>query len=228
MKCEGYRDKLVDALAGGEGALGGELAGHLRACAECKKFHEAQVHLFEAIDSGVRAMVNETVPASLLPGVRARMGERAFTRHAWIPGWSFAAVITAVAILATGVGYHWRQPERHPDSSERVPVATQRISNPGTPAEAAVIPITPSPNPRHRRVGLATAAALPAEPMPEVIVLAEERQAFDRFVSALPRGSNVAVALAHAAPAAPGTAVEIALLEIGDMEVKPLKPTPRD
>jgi len=35
--------------------------------AECKKFYESQVHLsLGAIDSGVRAVVNETVPASIV------------------------------------------------------------------------------------------------------------------------------------------------------------------
>jgi hypothetical protein len=228
MSCEGYRDKLIDALASGASVLGGELAAHLRACAECKKFHEAQAHLFGAIDSGLLAMVNETVPASLLPRVRAGLDEQGATRRARIPAWSFAAVIAAVAIVAVGGGYHWRHPERRPDSSRSGPIATQRIANPAPLAQAAGIPVTSSPNPKHRRGSPATTLSLATEPMPEVIVLAEERQAFDRFVSALPRQSNVAVALAHAAPAGPDTGAEIALLEIGDLEVKSLEATPRN
>ena len=228
MNCEGYRDRLIDGLARGGSPLDGEVAGHLRACAECNRFYEAQVHLFGAIDAGVSAMVNKTVPASLLPGVRARLDEQGATRRTWIPAWTFAAVIAAVAIVAVGGGYLWRQPERRPDSSRSGAIATQRIANPAPLVQAAGMPVTSSPIPKRRRASPATTASLATEPMPEVIVLAEERQAFDRFVSALPRRSNVAVALAHAAPAAADTGVEIALLEIGDLEVESLEATPRN
>ena len=228
MSCEGYRDKLVEGLASGASSLDGDMAGHLRTCVECKRFYEAQVHLFGAIDAGVQAMVNEAVPVSLLLGMRARLDEQGATRRAWIPAWTFGAVIAAVAIVAVGGGYVWLQPERRPDSSRSVPAATKRIANPAPLTQAAEIPVTSSPNPKHRRASPVTTSSLGAETMPEVIVLAEERQAFDRFVSALPRQSNVAVALAHAAPAAPDTGVEIALLEIGDLEVKSLEATPRN
>ena len=228
MSCEGYRDRLIHGLASGASSLDGEVAGHLQTCAECRKFYEAQVHLFGAIDAGVRTMVNETVPASLLPGMRARLDEQGATQRAWIPAWTFAAVIAAVAIVAVGGGYLWLQPERGPDSSRNGPVATQRIANLARPAQGIAITAPRSPTPKHRRTIPATTSSFATEPIPEVIVLAEERQAFDRFVSALPRQSNVAVALAHAAPATPDTGVEIALLEIGDLEVKSLEATPRN
>lgn len=91
MSCEEYRDKLIDGLASGANSLDGEMAGHLRTCARCKKFYEAQVHLFGAIDTGVRVIVNETVPASLLPGVRARVAE------ASVPPWALRFYLKPLA-----------------------------------------------------------------------------------------------------------------------------------
>jgi len=74
----------------------------------------------------------------------------------------------------------------------------------------------------------ATSAVLspaPAEPVPEVIVLAEERQAFAKLVAELPKEKEVALALTRPAPAVPDVPVEIALLMIGIVEVKPLEVT---
>jgi hypothetical protein len=62
----------------------------------------------------------------------------------------------------------------------------------------------------------------------EVIVLAEEREAFAKFVAAIPSNENVAVALSRPAPSVPGAPVEIALLQVSSMKVDPLEGTPRD
>jgi hypothetical protein len=102
MNCEGYRDKLIDALASGESVSGGEVVAHLRVCAECKKFYETQVRLFGAIDSGVRAVVNESVPASLLPRVRARMKEVQMAGTNWKLSWNVVAVAGVVVLAALG------------------------------------------------------------------------------------------------------------------------------
>jgi len=103
MSCEGYRGKLIDALASGERSLAGDAAAHLRTCAECMSFYEAQVHLFRAIDSGVRAMVNEVMPASLLPRVRARVGEIGVPRRVgsgyWVPICAALAFVILLGIF---------------------------------------------------------------------------------------------------------------------------------
>jgi len=99
MSCEGYRDKLIDALASGESSPAGDILAHLRACGECKKFYESQVHLFGTIDSGVRAMVNETVPVSLLPRLRARVADADVLIGVWRIYLKPLAATTAIALL---------------------------------------------------------------------------------------------------------------------------------
>lgn len=226
MNCEVYQDRLVDALAGREGALHGELAGHLRACAECRKFYETQVHLFGAIDSGVRAMVNMPVPPSLLQGVRARVAEAGIPRPLWGLTWGLASV-AIVAVLVGGVGFWRRGPENTGSVRDRSAVGTQRVQG-----AAGVTPMQPriaAAAPRHKRAEVKVVTA-PRESVqaPEVLVLPEERAAFARFVADLPEAGDAAVAFTRPATDAKDEAVEIALLQIDELEVKPLESSNRD
>jgi hypothetical protein len=54
----------------------------------------------------------------------------------------------------------------------------------------------------------------------------EERQAFARFVAELPDEREVALALTRPASALEDVPVEIALLQIESLELKPLEGTP--
>ena len=127
MSCEAYRDKLIAALAGGESLPAEDVALHLRSCAECAEFYETQVHLFGAIDAGVRAMVNEAVPASLLPRVRARVAEADVPRRAWRFYVKPLAAAMAIAVVSLGVFLVRRE---------------------NAPARVAVVPSVESPTPK--------------------------------------------------------------------------------
>lgn len=123
MSCEGYRDKLVAALANGESSLDGDVTLHLGGCIECKKFYETQVHLFGAIDSGVRTMVNEAVPASLLPHVRALVAEAGRPRRPLGLYWVPAGVALAFVFL---LGAFLMRPKNTP---VRVAVGSAAVSH---------------------------------------------------------------------------------------------------
>jgi hypothetical protein len=223
MNCEGYRNKLVDALAGEERALDGELAAHLRACAECKRFYEAQVHLFGAIDSGVRAMVNETVPASLLPDVRARIEEVRTPRLVWRPAWSVVAI--AAMILVVSLGFVRRRGPLRDAGLIKAPtgvaIRTETVPFATTPRKAVSMDANPRRGPGNKTE---TRIDRPSE-VPEVIVLAEEREAFVRLVAKIPVDPRKAVALTRPAPLQQDLPVEIALLQIEKLKVKLLEPT---
>ena len=220
MKCEGYRDKLVDALASGVGALGGELAAHLRECAECKKFYEAQVHLFGAIDLGVRAMVNEAVPSSLLPRVRAQMEEAHWPQFVWRPGWSIIA--TAMVIGAVSVAIvPWHKPAHYTVITNVLTDVPMTMETPAVAPREMVHAVAKA------KRGPSHATTAPKEPvagLPEVIVLAEEREAFARFVAKVPEEPLKAVAFTRPAPAQQDLPVEIALLQIESLRMKLLEP----
>jgi hypothetical protein len=59
---------------------------------------------------------------------------------------------------------------------------------------------------------------------PEVIVLAEEREAFAKFVAEVPEQPQVVVGLTHPAPDTLDAPIEIALLHIDRLEVNLLNP----
>jgi len=221
MSCEGYRDKLIDGLASGESLLDGDVAGHLRTCAECKRFYEAQVHLFGAIDSGVRVMVNEEVPMSLLPRVRRLVAENGAPRRSWNFGWGFAAV-AAAAVVVMSVGLLRRSPETTGRVAGRGPAVSQGREE--SARVAPVLPLTAAAAPKHHAME-AKRVTVPedGESRPQVIVLAEERAAFARFVTDLPEEKDVAVALTRRASDGKDEAVETALLKIDELDVKPLE-----
>jgi hypothetical protein len=214
---------MVDALAGGEGAVHGELAAHLRACAGCKKVYEAQVHLFGAIDSGVRAMVNETAPASLLPRVRARMEETRAPRLVWRSAWSVVAI--AAMILVISLGFVRRSRPLRDAGLTKAPtgvaIRTETVPFAATPREAA----STAANPRRRPGNKMETRINRPSGVPEVTVLAEEHQAFVRFVARIPADPQKAVALTRPAPPQQDLPVEIALLQIEKLKVKLLEPT---
>jgi hypothetical protein len=223
MSCEGYRNKLVDALASGESSLAGDVAGHLRACVECKKVYETQVHLFGAIDSGLRAMVNEAVPASLLPRVRARMEATRAPSLVWRPAWSVVAI--AALILVVSLSFVRRSKPLRDAGLTKAPadvgIRTETVPFTATPREAAPTAVN-----SRRRPGNKTETRIdrPSE-VPEVIVLAEEREAFAQFVARIPVDPQKAVALTRPAPPQQDLPVEIALLQIEKLNVKLLEPT---
>ena len=224
MNCEGYRDKLIATLASGESSAAEDVALHLRGCAECKEFYETQVHLFGAIDTGLRVMLNGAMPASLLPRVRARVAETEMPRRTWGVGWGFAAV--AAAVLLIGIGLLKRGPESMSKLSGGPSVVGPGVHGVKSATQAQSQSSTAGPR---RYVALTKAARVPEENTngAEVIVLAEERAAFVRFVTDLPEEKDVAVAFTRPAAEVGDEAVEIALLRIDELEVKPLESSNR-
>jgi anti-sigma factor RsiW len=218
MSCEGYRDKLIAMLASGESAVAGDVAMHLRTCAECKEFYETQVNLFGAIESGVRAMVNEPVPALLLPRVRAQIAETGVRRRMWSVGWGFASVAVA-AVLVVSIGLLKRNPENTSKVAGRSPSVAQGTMG-VTPVQPQVFDTTAKRSSTETKTATVRRQTVKA---PEVMVLAEERVAFVRFVADLPEERDVAVAYTRPATEMKDEAVEIALLQIDELDLKPLE-----
>jgi hypothetical protein len=95
MVCHAIREKLNNTLAAGQAnAMEREAASHLQACGGCRDYYGAQTKLYEAVDSGMRHLVENISPASLLPGVRDRLSAAAPSR-----GWVQALVPSTVVLL---------------------------------------------------------------------------------------------------------------------------------
>jgi hypothetical protein len=223
MNCKVCQEKILESLAGGTEPLASEVASHKNSCVACRGYYDAQQNLFRSIDAGLRSFANQPVPPSLVPGVRARLDEKSTPRRSGYFRWSFAAVV-AVVILTAGIGYVLRRPENHPNSPEVLSVASQSASNPVPATQPPAKSSSIAPRPIAKRVSPEAASTT----VPEVIVLAEERQAFARFVEEIPQEREVAMALTKPAREQVDDPLEIALLQIESLEVKSLEETTRE
>jgi len=227
MNCKQCQVKILNSLAAGAAQLSREAFDHQQTCPVCREFHDAQANLFHSMDASLHAMVNQAIPPSLFPGVRARLSQEQVARRGWISHWSFA-VVTAVAFVAVSVGYVRHRSENHLNSPEVGLVVSQSTGNSLPAAQTPRIPVIALPNRTYKRANPQVPSPATSEATPEVIVLAEERQAFARFVAEIPEEQEVALALTQPAPAPEEVPVQIALLQIDSLELRPLEGTPRE
>jgi hypothetical protein len=220
MNCKQCQQKILESLAAGQDVLAFDAARHQESCEVCREFRRTEQTLFTAIDVSLRSLANQPVPPSLLPSVRTLMDKTPAPNRTHFNSWAVAAV-TAAALLTVNFGYRMRHPANSLRSTVSTSVASRNVDIPQKaphPDQQPQESLIPAPKIGHSAPANSTAT-------PEVIVLAEEREAFAKFVSAVPEEPNIAQALACPTPAASGDAVEIALLQIDELEVKPLEGT---
>ena len=212
ISCEQCRERLSGALAHGERTGSSEMTTHLRGCAGCREFYEGQVRLFAAMDAGLRTMVNEGVPASLLAGVRVRM-EQAPAFGNWRRVWIVPAAVAVLVALVLAIS---QRREGRETAGADVPVVAVR---PAVTERSAAAPEEQEPVMATKlRVAVVKIPAR-TDVVPEVIVLAEEREAYKRYVG------ETAVGLGN--PAAPVEKImgpiEIVSQEIAQLEIRKLE-----
>jgi hypothetical protein len=223
MNCRNAQEKIIDLMASRESGLREELDQHVRGCARCRAFLASQASLSTAVDSHLRLIANEPVPSSLLSGVRARLEQEAAPGQ-WILGWRFAAVAAAVVLVAAAAGIRTRRP----DIPGRAPQATAQVAAESPNMNRALTLSPPIQQPASKTSPVAAvrrAGVLAHSSAPEVLVLPEEQQAFRRFVRDISKDRDTAKALIAAVPDSADAPVDIALLTIESVEVKPLEGT---
>jgi len=224
MNCQGAREQTVDTLATGRVEMTREVAGHIQSCAECRTFYAQQAELFRAMDSGLSAMANEPMPASLLPRVRARMAET----HTVSPSFYWLLPAAAVLVIACLIAFPiMRRSSR--SRGVQVAVIPERSKNGGEPRrplaeqpeKSTIPPATREQSPRHSaRPPAAQRRAQTAELA--VLVSSEESEGLLQLAAAVPRSPQWAQAMVHpAAPPASQTA-PIEPVEIATLEINPL------
>ena len=221
MNCRGAQKAIITALASSESAFPEDLDQHLRDCDSCCAFYTTQTALFRSIDSHLRPIANEPVPRSLLPGVRARLLEQRSPRPQWISTWGIAA-IAALVVFTAAVRIQMRHSGMADHASERAAevVPGSPTVNRRGPADRRVPRHASQPSPSRfvRRAGVPAPSTTP-----EVLVLREEQEAYAHFVTELSKDRDSAIVLTSAAAEGGDAPVEIALLTIKSVEVKPLE-----
>jgi hypothetical protein len=224
MNCQSARERITDALSAGPANFEGELATHVESCEGCRAFSAQQGQLFRAMDTGLRAIANEPVPPSLLPGVRAQMEETCAGRP-----WFYRLLpVAAILILAVLIGVSMLRrsmqsegvlvtviPERGEDGvAPRQPLAEQtEKSAASTAGQARAVRRSTRP-PAGRRPAQATAVP--------IVVDSRESRAIRQLAAAVLQSPTWAEAMVH--PAAPRSdqMEPIKPVEIANLEVKAL------
>jgi hypothetical protein len=219
MNCKQCQQEITDSLARGAGMLAPDVAAHQHSCAQCHEFHGAQRTLFASLETELRCIVNQPVPPSLLPGVRARLEQIPALPQSWIRGWN-VALVAAAAIVSFNLAHTYRRAATTTTPS-RVAASVPQTESHGLaiPVQQAVPPAIGTTRLKH---GVSSAARFQ---MPQVIVLDQERKAFGEFVAEIPEQKAIAIALTRPAPPQPDKPLEIASLRIDDLQVKPLDST---
>jgi hypothetical protein len=225
MKCKTYQAKILSHVAYGESELPPEIREHLALCPACRQFRAANVDLLAAIDVSLRHLVHQPVAprlytiAAQLPEDVAE-GNPGGTRL-WLGGIS---AVTAVLLLTFLV---LRNTSQHAPQVVPAEVVsnTNAVASPWrTEAPKASVTVVVIKNRKDANRPLQKSS----DAFQDIIVLPEEREAYARFVSVLPRQEAVAIALARPAPPVPENPMDIGMLQVKDLEVEPLEGTPRD
>lgn len=220
MLCEDYREALTEAAAT-NAAPSPELRSHLDGCAFCRAAFTEERQLFAAVDTGLRANANAETPASLLPGVRAKLNELPVPRRSWIPAYvavaaAAALVLGIVFVRGAGRGTAGRNPQMIVAARSVVPPETRT-------APAAVAHLkTSAPASKGRLHRLFRIA--PVAPVEEVAVLipAGQRQAIDALLASVQQGNIEANVLLPEKPKGTLEELQVLPLEISPIDMNPL------
>ena len=223
MPCEHYQNALIEAAASGT-APQGELRAHLAGCAACRNAFAQEQSLFSSMDEGLRAAVNDEVPASLLPRVRARLADEAVPRRMWTQPLIFAAA--SIALVFAIFLFVWPHHTSHDNQAKRtlqIPVSDTPATNArGQNSDPATQVVSSNVN-NSKSLRHSTFLRQAASSQLEVLVPADEREAFSRFVFTVEQRRDVAAALLAPSPKKQDALLTVEPLQIAHLEVKPLE-----
>jgi len=225
MPCEHYKDALSEAAATGA-APHGELRTHLEVCASCRANFVEEQSLFNAIDCGLHAAVNEAVPPFLLPRVRASLDEAVVAHPRWFIRWPLlvgAAVSVAIlfAVVVSRQNNIGHKPEDSVGNNSRTSPANVAAAIPSS--LGPTLPSQPNALPR-----VPVAKSLAPQPAsdgrnssPQVLVPRDQEVLLASYVqqwSARKRAPLLAANLDETTVAP----LEVAPIQIDQLDVKPL------
>jgi hypothetical protein len=202
MNCRGIRDGLNEALAAGRvEALEHGTALHLEACGECRDYYNAQSKLYVAIDSGVRKLVEDDAPPSLLPAVRERLAAAAPNRGwvgALVPSTVALLIICGMLLLLQSHSHRTNekevasvQPSLHQDRSSTAP---EEGESKGSESELVVS----NRHPVTRHEGILNAARS-SNAMARVIFDRQESRSFGHLVNEIGKNPELGLTMLHPA-----------------------------
>ena len=221
MPCEHFKDALT-AAAASNAAPDDPLRAHLEVCAPCRAAFTEEQSPFNAIDGTLRGTVNEEMPASLLPRVRARLQEEAAPNHRWVFAWSAlasSALLAAALLFMTDVRH-----KREPQVANLSQGAAQVVRSQTVSAPREIPPkVSATQASRQRRVGLIAPRIATTPEQPEVLVPAGQEKVVALLIQDLRRGEINGEALIADARKSQLDDLRILPMNVSPLEVKPLE-----
>jgi len=220
MNCRHVQKQITESLTVGHATPSPEMEKHRDSCVMCQEFYQREERLFASLETGVRGIVNEPVPPSLIPRVRVALEQMPAIYSVWSSQVRAAALVMVVVAVALAV---LRNHGNHPAVPELAQVASQ-VANPSRP-EPSSVPASPSV---HHPKGAVVHPRVVRERTAEVIVLSGEREAMARFTVDRSQRESIAAALMASASVPDDSPVEIALLQVRNIEIPALGPMPQE
>jgi hypothetical protein len=222
MFCESHRKALNEAvLVGGRPPAACE--AHLALCAGCREAFADEQALLRRIDAGVSSVMVSEMPASLIPGVRARVAGLAESRSGSRLVLAYATAAFAVGVFAVCLGMRGRAPRAQLEmpsvgsrSAGKSPTAPPVAGEPRAKAQAPGDRVISMPRAAASRPGL-------RHGQPQVLISGEDQLGLERYVA-----SFRVAASGGKATLKEETAAEIKPLEIAELDVKRLSIEPLD
>jgi hypothetical protein len=236
MTCHHYKQALLELAAVGV-EPSPELREHLQACSSCRSAFENERTLLASIGSYLHSSANAEIPSSFISTLRAQLqrespaaqGARITNPLFWLP-----AIAAAAIILFIFPRLERRIKSQPPDehfATERTesPVATATTA--ASPSQATAAPITVAIGKRFASKAIITPEKNPvriSSSGPEILVPPDQEILLARYADQFRRyHQSPATLLTEVAPdqTAP---LEVPLIQIAELDVKPLADTQRD
>lgn len=228
MRCERYKEALIDAAASGE-PLPRDLRAHLDSCGPCHATFEDERRLLAAIDSSVRATANASVPPSLLPAVDVRLSQEdaSNAKRSASANWIYVAAAAALilALLPLLRGHRDAVRTVHGDAAENAASFAPTPDFLPQPDHASKRVVTPvrSYN-RHASAPFATRVGTPGDRMSiartQVLVPPDQELLLERYARALHEGSLRLTTSDSSKSLSLGSPID--LIEVANVQLSPL------
>jgi hypothetical protein len=210
-----------------------ELRTHLQSCADCNAFFERQRHLFAAIDAGLQAFANSALPSSFFPVLRVRMNEQVAPFRKSVSLRRVVLVTAAAAVIVLSlVRLHHRAPGQSPEVMPGPPQPSAEASLPRTPLEQPKFGARPQPPhgiaPPENNSHAENRRQLPPlkHSAAEIIVPADQEILLARYAEQLSQRRKVPARMPDDALSAATRPLEVDLIQIAQLDVKPLADRP--
>jgi hypothetical protein len=226
MNCKSIRAELIKGLAPDETPLTVEFVMHLRECAGCRAFYESETRLYRSMDAGLRCMVNEAMPPSLLPTLRARVVAADSGRSSNLD-WRVAALVVTTAAILLVIPFFVRHVQRavSPDASLATKRQDASEGQRGKPVSIAV----PDVSRLQVRGGIVPSVQAHSRHQPppsvqaEVLVDHKEAQDLALFAQAVYLKPELGKALLNPVAPPPEKMLALQAIEIADLKVPRLE-----